>query len=234
MGTELRLNKLILLVMFLILAKVLNGSLAFSHRNLAWVSLNKGISSSNSALISFAQTELANWGSLSTLNRLDNLVEAKLSENLLTNGSFEYYQQGWNISEVDGIITSVSDEFAYSGERSLKIVFPGEDINFYQIFQKVDVESNQCYQLSAYVKASQLTSGVAIEIWDGDEGYEFWYGGQTQLLQGSPSWNFVSLNFCTPNNVESVDVRFRRFGGKGDTVSGTAWFDDVKLLLVED
>jgi len=205
-----------------------------SHQNFAWVSLNKGISSGDSALISIAQTELANWGSLSVLNRLDKLVEAKLSENLLANGSLEYFQQGWNIVEVDGIITSVSNESAYSGERSLEIVFLGKDVNFYHVFQKVDVEPNQCYQLSAYVKVSELTDGVAIEIWDGDEGYEFWYGGQTQTLYGTTSWNSVILNFCTPNNVENVDVRFRRFGGKGEIVLGTAWFDDIKLLLVED
>lgn len=224
-------SKLVLTLLFLILLKGVISTIVYGPVNIGWLTMNRGLSSGDKAKIFQAQKILSEVNLTSVLIRFDNLVEAKLSNsNLVINGGFEYYQQGWVIMGGPGTIPTISKEQSYFGENSLEIIFPGEDVNFYQAFQKVTVEENHCYQLVAYVKSEGLTDGVAIEIWDGKSGYQKWYGGRTQLLTGTNPWIPIEHQFCTPETVDSIQVRLRRYGGQGIPISGIVWFDQIKLV----
>lgn len=219
------------IVLFLFLALFLYAKIERGLRaNAGWLQLNRGLASGDEEAIHQAQETLEGILEGASATRLSVLENAKLQpDNFLVNGGFEYYQQGWNIEGVENTLPTVTDEQAYKGERSLEILFPGTDVNFYQAFQEVKVVPSSCYLLSAFIQTENLTDGVGIEVWDAERGFEYWYGGRTQLVGGTSHWKPISFSFCTPEDVKRVQIRLRRYGGNGQAVSGTAWFDEIKL-----
>lgn len=113
------------------------------------------------------------------------------------------------------------------------IQFDGYDTNFYHTYQEVKVQSDTCYHLAADVRSAGQIDGVGLDVWDADRGYGYWYGGATNpLIDGTRDWTPVSLDFCPIEDVARIQVRLRRFGGYGKTVSGQVWFDNIRLNAI--
>ncbi|HUM67650.1 MAG TPA: hypothetical protein PLK31_02235 [Chloroflexota bacterium] len=158
------------------------------------------------------------------------LLSEKLdTTNRLVNGGFDFDQQAWIINLPPEVSIEFSENKAHTGNRALQMLFHGQDINFYHIYQEVEVLPDHCYELNAYIRAESLTGEVGLDVWDAELGYRYWYGGQTQLVGETVDWTPVYLSFCTPVDVFRIQVRLRRFGGKGEDITGTVWFDSVRL-----
>ena len=199
--------------------------------NAGWIMLNKEMDDAGEGNeLGYGRLILENVLEGERKQRYSYLVDAYLDPgNLVENGSFEFSQNDWTILGVDGVLPQITDSLAYKGKQSLEISFSGKDVNFYQAFQEVNVTPGACYLLQAHTKTQNLTDGVALEIWDAEGGYQNWYGGRTSLVQGTTNWRPVDLQFCVADDVEIIQVRIRRYGGKGQPVSGTIWIDNVLL-----
>lgn len=166
----------------------------------------------------------------STQKRWNSFVVGSFEpDNLILNGSFEFNAVGWIIDGANGVRPVLSNNIAYDGNNSLSVKFDGQDVNFYQTYQEIPVLASSCYLLQAQVYTENLTDSVGMDVWDSQRGYQYWYGGVSNLVSGTQGWTRISLSFCTGSDVDSIQVRLRRFGGKGKAVSGTAWFDALRL-----
>jgi len=194
--------------------------------NVGLVAINRGLMTGREESIVRGQTLLSHLPS----NRYRSIAEAELDpSNMLMNGGFEFNGAGWILGGTGRVKPVWTSDIAHSGLQSLAIPFDGRDVNFYHTFQEVPVQPDTCYRLEAYIRAEGLTDGVGLDVWDAERGYQYWYGGQTSRISGTVEWTPVALEFCTANDIKRIQIRLRRYGGKGQGVSGTAWFDDIRL-----
>ena len=194
--------------------------------NMGLVEINRGLMTGREESIVRGQTLLSYLHN----NRYRSMVEAEIDpSNMLVNGGFEFNGYDWILGGPEGVKPIWTSDIAHSSLQSLVIPFDGGDVNFYHTFQEVPVQPDTCYRLEAYVRAEGLTDGVGLDVWDAERGYQYWYGGQTSKISGTVEWTPVALEFCTANDIKRIQIRLRRYGGKGQGVSGTAWFDDIRL-----
>ena len=223
----------VLFVAFLTLIILFRSTYTILLANAGWIALNKGMAMEADSELERGQFILEDVLQGERKQRYFHLGDAYLNpENLVKNGSFEYLRQDWIIQGADGVIPQITDHSAYRGQYSLNISFPGKDVNFYETFQEVSVIPGTCYLLQALIKTENMTDGVALEIWDAEGGYQNWYGGRTDLIGNTTNWRPVALQFCVEDDIETIQIRIRRYGGKGQPVSGTVWLDDIFLSTV--
>lgn len=204
--------------------------------NWGWWHLNKGLADGDPDALQVGQSMFSYLGAdhCETYEDYCAVLSEKLdTTNHLVNGGFEFNQQAWVINLPQEVSAEFSEDNVYAGNRSLQILFHGQDVNFYHIYQEAEVLPDHCYELTAYIRAESLTGEVGLDVWDAERGYRYWYGGQTQLVGETVDWTPVYLSFCTPVDVFRVQVRLRRFGGRGEDITGIAWFDSIRLHKVE-
>ncbi|HLD14902.1 MAG TPA: carbohydrate binding domain-containing protein, partial [Burkholderiales bacterium] len=152
------------------------------------------------------------------------------------NGGFENQYASWrtsNNADLQGTTYSLDTTMAYEGQTSVKVVFPGADVNFYHIYHDdISVSPDTTYMLEGYIKTEGLTvagNGMGVEIAVQDSaGYDngrFW---ATNNLKGTNGWTRVSVQFTTKSTTNAVRVHVRRRSGTG-AISGTAWWDGIRL-----
>lgn len=93
----------------------------------------------------------------------------------------------------------------------------------------VKVKPKTIYRLSAWIKTEKAAwrgRGVFLQV-SGTK------NSQTRSLKGTHMWTRVSSVFQTPENTSELIVECQ-FGGRGGTVVGKAWIDDVKLEALPD
>ena len=219
---------LLLLFISCILVGLYPGIQRAWRLNQGLVVLTQGLAANQPDLIAQGQTILSQVPDEN--DRLKNLVNGEVdASNLIINGSFEFNGQGWVYGSSGDIMPVWTNAQAHSGIQSLAISFPGEDINFYHMYQTVSVEPVSCYRLSAYSRTENLTDNIGLEVWDAERGYQYWYAGKTLNVAGTVDWTPSHFEFCTAEDVRQIQVRLRRYGGKGQEVSGTVWLDDLYL-----
>jgi dolichyl-phosphate-mannose-protein mannosyltransferase len=149
-------------------------------------------------------------------------------QNLLTNGDFEKAGSGqvpvgwqadcWKPSSV----LTVTDKKVHSGKYALQIK-SGEE-NDARMIQVVKVKPNTYYRLSGWVAAENVSLnknganiGVVLD-------FNF-----AKPVSGTADWTPAEFNFQTDASQTEVTIA-ARLGMWGDTVTGTAYFDDLSLV----
>lgn len=149
------------------------------------------------------------------------------TSNMIVNGGFEQGVNGWGMWPEPGTNSTIVNDRVYTGLQSFRAQFDGtQDVNFYQVSQKVLVQPGHEYQLSAQMWAEDMSGDVALEVRAGN-----WFGGVTgPTAHGSTEgWQTVTHPFVAPPYVNEVTVTIVRYGGNG-VVSGTVWVDDIVML----
>lgn len=155
--------------------------------------------------------------------------------NLVGNPSFELAKlqstlpSGWS-GPVP--VYSIDRDVHRTGSASLKYVNP--DAGRYCLAsQKVDLLPGRKYRFSVWVKTAEIAgaeSGATICLeWRGKDGK--WLGGQYPTgVRGTADWTRVEGAARLPEDATSVSLLcYVR-----QTMTGTAWFDDVELVQVVD
>jgi hypothetical protein len=198
--------------------------------NIGLVEINRGLMNRQEESVIRGQKALSHLLPSERNSPYRSIAEAELDpDNLLVNGGFEFNGHGWVLSGPGGVLPMWTSDKAHSGLQSLVIPFDGGDVNFHHTYQEVPVQPDTCYRLEVWIRAEGLTDGVGLDVWDAERGYQYWYGGQTPLVGGTAEWTPGAREFCTGDDVTRIQIRLRRYGGEGQGVSGTAWFDDIRL-----
>ncbi|MBT7080165.1 MAG: peptidoglycan DD-metalloendopeptidase family protein, partial [Chloroflexi bacterium] len=153
---------------------------------------------------------------------------------ILYNGGFEEgytvepwaYPYGWYKTAwiMDNSTFTWDTTQKHSGNRSAKI--SNNTSNDARWTATVWVQPNADYRLSGWIKTENIAQ-------NGDRGANLSILGgwiSTTKLYGTNDWTFVSVDFNTEAN-EFIEVA-ARIGMYSGEISGTAWFDDLKLELL--
>lgn len=174
----------------------------------------------------------------------NTIVFAANQSSLVKNSSFEEVEEDTSGNWENGIaatnwnevwkpigepLVSVTDEESYSGEHSIEIY--AEETSRASLTQEVDIQDNNTYILSGWIKTDQVTSqqGARLRIvsFKGDEQLRgIFYSAR---VDGTSDWTYIEEIFVPEAGVDNVRVQF--FLEEG---TGTAWFDDVNLEKVEE
>jgi putative membrane-bound dehydrogenase-like protein len=152
--------------------------------------------------------------------------------NLLPNPSFEEMDganpKAWHPATYSGKADFALDSaVAHSGKNSVRITSTaGADVGW---FIEVPMESNTGYVLSGWIKTDKLETirggkGAMLEL-------QQLNGKQpaTTALKGTADWTYFALPFASgPQKSLGINLLY---GGWGQA-TGTAWWDDVKLIKV--
>lgn len=173
---------------------------------------------------------LAQWGMFVVLAVVCGAAQAQQSTavNTLPNGSFEEQSDGkpaqWTTATWGGAGEFVHAEVGRTGNRSVMISSKdGADISW---TATVSVEPRSTYRLSGWIKTQDVTP---VEARRGRGALINIHNMQplaTNAIRGTADWTQVELVFETDAN-DAVQINCL-FGGWG-LVTGTAWFDDLRL-----
>lgn len=145
-------------------------------------------------------------------------------ENLLANGDFETDADGDGLPDDWEIVPPVvfDEDQVKSGERSVRIDSDNVAINNFSKYW-VDLKPNSPYTFSGWMKTEEIIGGAGAQMYaydfDGASG-----SGLSIALHGTNDWVRMSQTFRTADDGEGR-VNFRIYGS-----TGTAWFDDLRLV----
>lgn len=146
------------------------------------------------------------------------------AENLLANGDFETDADGDGLPDGWEIAPPVvfDEDVVKSGKRSVRINSDSVAINNFSKYW-VTLKPNTVYTFSGWMKTEEITGGQGAQMYaydfDGVSG-----GGIQMVLRGTSDWTRMSQTFKTGDDGEGR-VNFRVYGS-----TGTAWFDDLRLV----
>ena len=146
--------------------------------------------------------------------------------NLLSNPGFESNFTSWTSSSPAGATTSIDSTVSRSGTKSARVVFSGSDVNYYHTYKSVSVDPDvsEWYLVEGYIKTQGITGtrGVCLE-WDDGTNTKMSY-----TLVGDNDWTYVVVVRRLDPSATQLTVRLRRLSG-GGAISGTAWWDDIRI-----
>lgn len=157
---------------------------------------------------------------------------------IIKNGSFLKHSQGkienWNINaekKADKKNITVDESIFMEGGQSIKLSNP--DGGSLRSGQWAPVKPNSKYRISFFVKTENIESdststhtGACVNIWAGKN---FWFA--PKWYSGTLPWTKQCFEFTTPENTvtEKSYINLWLMNARG-----TAWFDDVKLIPLEN
>lgn len=165
-------------------------------------------------------------------------ADAHAPSNLVSNASFEWNATvgrgfDWRIRGASGVAASIDPFTAYTGRRSLRLIFTKSRTDFSHVSQPVPVRPDTTYALKAQIKTDGLTgpTGVTIEVLDPD-GHTL---AATDAIAGTGDWTAVAAQFRVSEAVELVTLRVRKAPPPPylPPVSGSAWIDNISLTRVD-
>jgi alpha-N-arabinofuranosidase len=150
------------------------------------------------------------------------------AENLIRNDSFERARDGqprnWSTNTWSGSAEFTIDQNGRTGERCAKISSTeGADAGW---MQRIRIEPYGRYRLSGWVKTENIavTTGRGVQL-NTSDGL-----ARTDPLIGTHDWTKLECEFDAAD-TDSIDINCL-FGGWG-LATGTAWFDDISVELLE-
>lgn len=164
-------------------------------------------------------------------------ADAKAQSNLVSNGSFEWNATvgrgfDWRIRGVSGVAASIDPFTAYTGRRSLRLIFTKSRADFSYVSQLVPIRPDATYALQAQIRTDGLTdpTGIAVEVIDPD-GHAL---VTTDAITGTKGWTAVTAQFRASDGIEIVTLRVRKAPPPPylPPISGVAWIDNVSLARV--
>ena len=151
----------------------------------------------------------------------------RLGPNLVQNPGFENDAARWSIPANTAQVTS---EIAHSGNKSLE--YTNTDPKQYKFFrQKLEgIKPGQYLQFSVWVKGKDLNGlGATLYMQSLDAKNKYINGSYPAGFSGTNDWRQIKDNFLVPKDAASTWILLYL---KRD-VTGTAWFDDVEVRVIE-
>jgi hypothetical protein len=149
--------------------------------------------------------------------------------NFVINGDFEQpLTEGWQKDIFgDGGIIDAAGYNVHSGSKAVRI-FSGPGPNDVRLVQLLPVEPETYYRLSCWIATENVESGKAGANICIMGGYE--YAGN---IDGTKEWQYVEMYFRTSKTHRDVRIGVR-LGMYYSMVRGSAFFDDVRLVKVDN
>ena len=151
-------------------------------------------------------------------------------EQELLNGGFD-----WRVGAIEGVEMGWDEQILHSGRRSLRVDFDGSaNVDFQNIWQYLLVQPATHYRFTAFFRTQDLTtdSGMRFEIRDvSHPGNPSRF---TPNASGTLPWAEEAVEFTTGPDTKLLQVVLRRTRSErlGNKIRGTAWIDDVALVLL--
>jgi RHS repeat-associated protein len=204
-----------------------NGT--FSIQDLVYDSSGNIVSASNNYRLTNTAT-YDNYG-----NNLSTTTPTRATFNRLQNSNFEIvsgsYPATWT-RRAYGQYSLATDHAA--GKQSGKITLSASDgAGYYTQRVAVDPdESEKGYTVAAYVKTTEVTSGVGanLRVYPLDAGGNYLYDSQSQVIKyTSPTvsgkdWTRISMDLSLPSNTVNIQVDLLFTG------QGSVYFDGAQLV----
>ena len=149
----------------------------------------------------------------------------------------DYALSSFNTNNVnlDAEYREISDEYAHSGDGSLKITIPGNYRTFVGIKPKSSLRQGGEYYFSVwYYNPENLTGRLFLRFTDSGNNISNWVTGTTydsgvSLMRGG--WNKYEFTFTAS---EKVANNLKYFYLTAEPNSGVLYFDDINLRLIPD
>ena len=152
-------------------------------------------------------------------------------ESGITGGGFTW-QIPQNFSEVQ---ISMDAREKHSGNHSLRLMFNGKsNVNFTGVCHYVPVQPAAAYHFSAWVRTRAVTSDQGVRFQLHSLGSQDTSTSVTADVRGSEPWTRVEMPWSSGKDVQELQVCLVRFPSQQpeNKIQGTAWVDDVALVLV--
>lgn len=156
------------------------------------------------------------------------------SLNLLLNADFEasfggipedFWVESWESSQGKSSACITEQSEKHHGTRSVKIKSSLSADT--RLVQEIKVKPNTYYRLSGWIKTSNIPekdSGAHLEI----EGTSL----RSETIKGTRDWKYVEVEGKTGRKQIKLKV-LCRLGDYGAPTTGTAYFDDIKLIEIK-
>jgi tetratricopeptide (TPR) repeat protein len=177
------------------------------------------------------------WRQAITLIGLPKMEEPPGS--LIWDGGFETDVTGgglaWHIQAPPKILISYDRKVKHSGARALRIDFSFRGNSYLAgLCQRVVVEPNVTYELSAWLRTRETAEGRSIFLKLAEAGTPWKQYATTPELSGSNEWTRVSTQWTSPDNSRLAEVCLQRSPGlQSSQLPTTTWVDDVSLVKIE-
>ncbi|MFI3196986.1 MAG: hypothetical protein QX196_01540 [Methylococcaceae bacterium] len=156
--------------------------------------------------------------------------------NLITNGSFEKKSSqtglpsGWITDYFASTSTFTWDSSeAHTGSKSAKILSPTPNDSRWITTAPVQIQPNMLYNLSGWIKTDNIADTDQSEN-VGANLSVFGTWTHTKGLTGTHDWIYRSLLFNSGSDTQlTIGARLGYWSG---TTTGTAWFDDLRLVPI--
>ncbi len=158
-------------------------------------------------------------------------------EDIFWNGDFEHELQNtgfdWRIQNTKDVEINVDSSNYYSGNKSLRLQFKGSgNLSFEHIKKYIPLKHGKYYNLSYAYSSRDITtkSGVFVEL-RCENGQPLATG---DMILGSNEWTKHSINFSAGDRCSGMSLAIRRnpIRKLDSNISGTVWFDDFKLDVI--
>lgn len=150
-------------------------------------------------------------------------------DNLAKNGDFEKLSSGlpkdWSFKVYVDDGTASNYFIDNDAERGNVIRIVNNSENDARFIQTVKVKGNTVYKFSCYVKTDNVAGGAGANI-----GFEE-ITDHSESVTGTSDWQLIEITGKTDAKQKEITVGLR-LGGFGATSTGTAWFDDFKVVEV--
>ena len=160
------------------------------------------------------------------------MPEVRPGETPVVNGGFEEDLQSgglsWWMEPPEGVEVEIDSSEFHSGTRSLAIAFLGKPVQLPGLMQYLPVKPDQQYELSSFVKTSEVesASGPRWIIQDAADHHNFAAGTE---WHGSNVWHEERIPFTTGPTTRMILVLLARQQQQRG-ITGKVWIDDVRLF----
>jgi hypothetical protein len=156
--------------------------------------------------------------------------------NLLYNSGFEAPPLNtgfdWIVNTSPDLEIDLSDPTGYHGGKGLRIEFlVGRNADYDLVDQMVRVKPNTRYQLTAYVRSNNLTSGSGPRLREVEVGCATCGMRTSDPTVGTTPWHPIDVEFMTQPQTQAVRISFWRPRENllSRDVTGTVWLSGLAL-----
>jgi len=141
----------------------------------------------------------------------------------------------WRIQSQPNVIISHDLSVRHSGMRALRIDFGVRENSYFAgVCQRVVVEPNATYELSAWLRTREMAQGRGIFLQIAQPEIHGNPFVKTPELAGTNEWTRVWTRWVSPDHFQLAEVCLSRLAGlESNKLPVTAWIDDVSLLKLK-
>jgi hypothetical protein len=156
------------------------------------------------------------------------------SDNLIVNGGFENnilnFGFDWEYGRKENVALEIDNELFHGGNHALLMTFSGQPVADIGLRQTVPVEGNECYELSGFLRTSELdgVSGPRIALREVKTSRSY---ALSDNITGTHGWEEVRKTFRTDPETHFLELAIVRERPE-TAIRGRAWADDLRLRRV--